>query len=160
MMGIWGKSPIPKYVGGMDVSRTPVFDIKIDITGETVHLKTENGQVDMIPFRGTVKGPLFEGIVEPCGVDTQVVNAAKVRHMSARYMLTGKDHEGHDAHIYVENNGWFDERTGPMTMPFHTVPTFYTDSPALIPYLHRNQFEGEGHILEDGLHILFFQVEP
>ena len=121
------------------MSRTPVFDIKIDITGETVHLKTENGQVDMIPFRGTVKGPLFEGIVEPCGVDTQVVNAA---------------------HIYVENNGWFDERTGPMTMPFHTVPTFYTDSPALIPYLHRNQFEGEGHMLEDGLHILFFQVEP
>ena len=141
------------------MERTPVFDIKIENNGETVHMETEIGQVVMIPFRGTVKGPLFEGIVEPCGVDTQVVNAAKIRHMSARYMLTGKDKDGREAHIYVENNGWFDERNGEMTMPFHTVPTFYTDSPALIPYLHRNQFEGEGHIFEDGLHILFFEVE-
>ena len=137
------------------MSRTPVFDIKIDITGETVHLKTENGQVDMIPFRGTVKGPLFEGIVEPCGVDTQVVNAAKVRHMSARYMLTGQDSQGQEAHIYVENNGWFPEGA---PMPFHTVPAFLTDSPALAPYLHRNQFEGEVHSLEDGLHIYFYEI--
>ena len=106
-----------------------------------------------------VKGAIFEGIVEPCGVDTQVKNAAGIRHMSARYMLTGKDKAGQDAHIYVENNGWFDENTGKMTMPFHTVPTFYTDSKELAPYLHRAQFVGEGHTLEDGLHILFFEIE-
>ena len=42
--------------------------------------------------------------------------------------------------------------------PFHTVPTFLTDSPALAPYLHRNQFEGEVHSLEDGLHIYFYEI--
>lgn len=139
------------------MTRKPVLDIKIDFNGPSLHLKSENGEVVMIPFKGTVKGEIFHGIVEPCGVDTQVVNAAHVRHMSARYMLTGKDHTGQDAHIYVENNGWFDDRN--RTSPFHTVPTFYTDSKALAPYLHRNQFEGEGHQEEDGLHIYFFEIE-
>ena len=127
------------------------------MNGESLHLKSENGEVEMIPFKGSVDCELFRGIVEPCGVDTQVVNAAGVRHMSARYMLTGKDSAGKDAHIYVENNGWFEEKY--RSMPFHTVPTFYTDSEVLAPYLHRNQFEGEGHIKEDGLHIYFFEIE-
>ena len=76
--------------------------------------------------------------------------------MSARYMLTGKDCEGQDAHIYVENNGWFDDRT--KTMPFHTIPTFYTDSAALAPVLHSARFEGEGVIEPDGLHIYFYEI--
>ena len=45
-----------------------------------------------------------------------------------------------------------------MVLPFKTVPVFYTDSSALAPYLHRNQFVGEGHMLPDGLHILFFEI--
>ena len=141
------------------MERKPVFDIKIESNGQNLLLEGENGSVVMIPFKGSVKSELFNGIVEPCGVDTQIRNAAMVRHMSARYMLTGTDCEGKEAHIYIENNGWFDERGGHMTMPFHTVPTFYTDSKALAPYRHRNQFEGEGHMLEDGLHILFFEIE-
>lgn len=141
------------------MERKPVLDIKIESNGASIHLKTENGQVDMIPFRGSVDCELFHGVVEPCGVDTQVVNAVKIRHMSARYMLTGQDKDGQESHIYIENNGWFDEREGHMAMPFHTVPTFYTDSKALMPYLHYRQFEGEGHMMEDGLHILFFEIE-
>ena len=89
-------------------------------------------------------------------MDTQVLNVAGVRHMSARYMLTGKDNQGQDAHIYVENNGWVE--ADQFSMPFHTVPTFYTDSKALAPYLHRNQFVGEGREEEDGLHIYFFEI--
>lgn len=139
------------------MERKMILDIKIDMNGESLHLKSENGEVEMIPFKGSVDCELFKGIVEPCGVDTQVVNAAGVRHMSARYMLTGKDSAGKDAHIYIENNGWFEEKY--RTMPFRTVPTFYTDSEVLAPYLHRNQFEGEGHIKEDGLHIYFFEIE-
>ena len=64
-------------------------------------------------------GYKFRGIVEPCGVDTQTVNAAGVRHMSARYMLTGADADGRETRIYVENNGWFDDLT--KTMPFHVA---------------------------------------
>ena len=142
------------------MERKPILDVKVEFDNfKPVSMEGENGSVVMIPFSGTVKGEIFEGIVEPCGVDTQVKNAAGIRHMSARYMLTGKDKAGQDAHIYVENNGWFDENTGKMAMPFHTVPTFYTDSKVLAPYLHRAQFVGEGHQLDDGLHILFFEIE-
>ncbi len=138
------------------MARKAILDIKIEANGPALHMKGENAEVDMLPFRGTVKSELFTGIVEPCGVDTQIVNAVHVRHMSARYLLTGKDSAGKDAHIYVENNGWFDDLT--KTMPFHTVPTFYTDSEALSPYLHSSRFEGEGVIEDDGLHIYFYEI--
>lgn len=104
-----------------------------------------------------MKGEIFNGSVEDSGVDTQIVNEAHVRHISARYMLTGKDQSGQEAHIYVENNGWFDDLH--KTMPFHTVPVFYTDSAALSPYLCRNAFLGEGVEEEDGLHICFYELE-
>lgn len=138
------------------MERKMILDIKIEMDRPSVQLTGENGQVVMIPFKGSVKGEIFQGIVEPCGVDTQVLNVAGVRHMSARYMLTGKDNQGQDAHIYVENNGWVE--ADQFSMPFHTVPTFYTDSKALAPYLHRNQFVGEGREEEDGLHIYFFEI--
>lgn len=138
------------------MDRKPIMDIKIEANGPAIHLQGENGEVLMVPFKGSIKSDLFNGIVEPCGVDTQIVNAANVRHMSARYMLTGKDSAGQDAHIYVENNGWFDDLT--KTMPFHTVPTFYTDSKALAPYLHCNRFVGEGVDEADGLHIYFYEI--
>ncbi len=138
------------------MERKMILDIKIEMDRPSVQLTGENGQVVMIPFKGSVKGEIFQGIVEPCGVDTQVLNVAGVRHMSARYMLTGKDNQGQDAHIYVENNGWVE--ADQFSMPFHTVPTFYTDSKALAPYLHRNQFVGEGREEKDGLHIYFFEI--
>ena len=139
------------------MDKDPVLNIKIEANGPAVHMTGENGEVLMIPFRGSVDGKIFRGIVEPCGVDTQLVNAAHVRHMSARYMLTGTDADGNACHIYVENNGWFDDQT--KLMPFRTVPTFYTDSPKLADYLHRNQFVGEGVNEADGLHIYFYEID-
>jgi hypothetical protein len=124
---------------------------------ETREFDTELGHVKMIPFGGTVDCDLFRGICEPFGVDTQITNQAGVRHMSARYMLTGKDCEGQDCHIYVENNGYFTNGEAPK--PFHTVPTFCTDSKALASYLHRNQFIGEGKREKDGLHIRFYELK-
>ena len=120
---------------------------------ETVELESEQGHVKMIPFSGTVKGELFQGVIEPCGVDTQVTNAAGVRHMSARYMLTGRDYTGTACRIYVENDGWFRPK------PWHSVPRFVTDSAALAPVLHRGGFIGEGLRQEDGLHIRFYEIE-
>ena len=137
---------------------TPILEIhvKTDPAG-TVTLTSEIGMVKMIPFRGTVTGPLFSGIVEPCGVDTQITNQNEVRHMSARYMLTGRDKDGNDCHIYIENNGWFTD--GAQPKPFRTVPTFITDSQSLAPILHRNQFIGEGLRDETGLCIRFYELE-
>ena len=123
-----------------------------------VELESESGLVRMIPFSGTAKGPLFHGIIEPCGVDTQITNAADVRHMSARYMLTGKDHTGMPCHIFVQNEAWFIDGARPK--PWHSVPTFMTDSAALAPILHRCNFIGEGIRDDMGLHIRFYTIEP
>ena len=141
----------------MNHKSEPIMEICIQTDPEgTVMLSGEIGTVKMIPFKGTVQGPVFTGIVEPCGVDTQVTNQNEVRHMSARYMLTGRDKDGQDCRIYIENNGWFTDGARPV--PFRTVPTFITDSKALAPYLHRNRFVGEGKRDESGLWIRFYEL--
>ncbi|WP_044933340.1 DUF3237 family protein [Oribacterium sp. NK2B42] len=121
-----------------------------------VELDSEIGHVKMIPFGGTVKSDIFNGIIEPCGVDTQVTNQAGVRHMSARYMLTGKDADGNDCHIYLENNAWF--TNGERPKPWISTPKFITDSKKLAAYLHTNQFIGEGMRVEEGLRIRYYEV--
>ena len=135
----------------------PILEVHVqtDPAG-TVTLTGELGTVKMIPFQGTAEGPVFSGIVEPCGVDTQITNQNEVRHMSARYMLTGHDSSGAACHIYIENNGWFTDGARPV--PFKTVPTFITDSAILAPYLHRNQFVGEGLRDDSGLCIRFYEL--
>ncbi len=139
------------------MNREPVIEVKVEFDQPGMKFETETGEVSMIPFYGTVKGKLFNGIVEPWGVDTQVKNQIGIRHMSARYMLTGIDSAGEKCHIYVENNGWMtDDRP---SRKFRTVPTFITDSKTLAPYLHRNQFEGQGSVEEDGLWIRFYEIE-
>ena len=135
----------------------PILDILVDVDREgIVEFASTVGYVKMIPFKGSVTGKLFEGIIEPCGVDTQITNQNNVRHMSARYTLTGKDYTGTPCHIYVENNAYF--TNGERPQPFPTVPTFYTDSKALSPILHLNQFMGEGLRDETGLHIRFYEM--
>ena len=134
-----------------------VLDLLVQTNPEgIVALESEVGVVRMIPFSGTVSGPLFEGIIEPCGVDTQITNAADVRHMSARYMLTGTDHTGAPCHIYVQNEAWFTDGARPR--PWHSVPTFITDSKTLAPILHHHSFIGEGIRDDEGLHIRFYKV--
>lgn len=142
----------------MEHQATPFLEIlvEVDRTG-IVEFDSEIGHVKLIPFGGTVNCDMFQGIIEPCGVDTQVTNQNEVRHMSARYVLTGKDADGQDCHIYVENNAWF--TNGQQPKPFHTVPTFITDSKKLAPYLHRNQFIGEGLRDERGLWIRFYALQ-
>ena len=139
------------------MNREPVIEVKVEFDQPGMKFETETGEVSMIPFYGTVKGKLFNGIVEPWGVDTQVKNQIGIRHMSARYMLTGIDSAGEKCHIYVENNGWLTDDRPSRT--FRTVPTFMSDSKTLAPYLHRNQFEGQGSVEEDGLWIRFYEIE-
>ena len=133
-----------------------LLEIHVDIVGRGFRMETELGEVSMIPFAGTVDCELFHGIVEPWGVDTQIVDLTDMRHMSARYVLTGKDKEGNDCHIYIENNGWMENKP---SRSFKTVPTFRTDSPYLAPILHQNRFYGTGNVEEDGLWIRFYEIE-
>ncbi len=135
----------------------PILEILVQTDPEgTVELESGIGHVKMIPFTGTVDCPEFHGVLAPCGVDTQVTNQNDVRHMSARYMLLGKDADGQDCRIYVENNAWF--TGGERPRPFRTVPTFITDSKRLAPILHRNAFVGEGMRDEKGLWIRFYEL--
>ena len=134
----------------------PAMDIHVEITSQPVTLKGRHEEVIMIPFSGAVTGRLFQGTVENCGVDTQILDAAGVRRLSARYMMTGTDMAGRPARIYVENNAIC--TGGDVPMPFRSIPVFYTDSEALAPILHSRRFIGEGRQEADGLHILFFDL--
>jgi hypothetical protein len=133
-----------------------IFEVAVEFDPTQIsQLKGPAGEVLMIPFGGTVKGELFNGRVLPGGVDTQTVDQNGVRHMSARYMLEGVDKNGEQCRIYIDNNGWFPSE---MTMPFKTIPTFFTDSKALAPYLHSNKFRTEGHLHQGGVTIKVFEI--
>ncbi len=137
------------------MEKKPILEIRIDTDRQSFHMKTERGDVSVIPFSGKVDCELFSGIVEPWGADTQIADHAGVRHMSARYALTGKDKDGNDCHIFIENNAYLPDKPSPT---FRSVPTFYTDSPVLAPYLHRDRFYGTGSVEDGQLWIRFFEV--
>ncbi len=125
-------------------------------TKERTVLKSTIGTVVMIPFQGYTKSDIFCGQIEDGAIDRQIIDVNNVKHMSARYMLVGKDNKNHDCRIYIENNGDFDIDA---PKPFKTIPTFFTDSEVLGPYLHRNAFRGEGHREKDILCIKIFEIE-
>lgn len=132
-----------------------IFEVYVEIDENDIsYLKGPAGEVVVIPFTGTVRGELFNGRVLSGGVDIQKVNQNGVRHMSARYMLEGVDAEGESCHIYVDNNGCFESQS----LPFRTIPTFITDSKKLAPYLHTNNFRGEGHLIDGNTVIKMFEI--
>ena len=137
--------------------RGPILELLIQTDPEkTAELEGEGCRVRMIPFSGRATGPIFQGLIAPGAVDTQITNAAEVRHMSARYMLIGHDCTGAPCRIFVQNEGWFTDGARPR--PWHSVPAFLTDSRTLAPVLHRNCFIGEGLRDAEGLHIRFYET--
>ena len=138
------------------MERQLLLDIHIVFNGETVSVKGAGGEVTMIPFAGAAEGPVFRGVVEPCGVDTQRLDESGARHVSARYMLTGTDAEGNPARVFVENEGVYPG--GELPWPFPTRPAFITDSPALDRALNGQLVVGEGSWQADGLHICFYAL--
>ncbi len=131
-----------------------IMEVFVDID-ERMQLNGPAGTINMITFKGTVSGEIFNGKILPGGVDTQLIDVNGIKHMSARYMMEGFDHTGEKCRIYIENNGFFHIDA---PKPFKTIPTFYTDSKALAPYLHSNKFRGEGNRDENGLVIRFFET--
>ena len=134
-----------------------ILQIHVSIRGED---KTEffgpTGGVIFIPFSGTAEGEIFHGAVRPGAVDCQRVNAAGVKHMCAKYVLEGKDKAGKPCCIFIENNGWY---AGEVPDGFATVPTLFTDSEVLAPYLHRAAFRGKGERCPGGVTISIYEIE-
>lgn len=132
-----------------------ILEIKIK-TQAPLHLKSENEAVEMIPFTGEARGEIFNGIVLPGGMDVQITNAVDVRHLSARYMLSGKDAEQTDTLIYVHNEAMI-QNTG-RKLPFYTIPHFITDNKKLAKYLCRNSFTGKIEKIDGQLNIRIFDL--
>lgn len=103
-----------------------VIDVLLD---EIFNVEGTVGKATMILFHGSCDCENFKGRILPGGVDTQKEAAGEPRFLSARYILEGKDCDGKECHIFIENNG----ETAPLSGDgvIHTKPIIYTDSEAL-----------------------------
>lgn len=89
-------------------------------------VKGHKGEALMILFDGYCHSEIFDGVILNGGVDTQKQDAgSNLRTLSARYILQGKDFEGKECRIFIENNGTSDGGR------FTTAPKILTDSEAL-----------------------------
>ena len=77
--------------------------------------------------------------------------------MCAKYMFEGVDAEGNACHLFVENNGWMNEknRNDPY---FSAFPQFLTESKVLGSYLCQQRFRSEVHSAEYGVDVWIFDV--
>ena len=102
-----------------------VLTIDVILT-EFNEVKGHNGNACMILFNGYCHCDIFNGDILNGGVDTQKQDAGSIiRTLSARYILQGKDFEGNDCRIFIENNGVSEGGN------FTTTPKILTDSEAL-----------------------------
>ncbi len=75
------------------------------ICNESYGVSGTHSDVVMIPFTGTADSDYFKGKIIGTGVDTQKIPKGKRAFLSARYMLEGKDYEGQECRIFIENQG-------------------------------------------------------
>ena len=107
------------------VSGTEILTIDV-LLKEFNEVKGHKGEALMILFDGYCHSEIFDGIILNGGVDTQRQDAgSNLRTLSARYILQGKDFEGKECRIFIENNGTSDGGR------FATTPKILTDSEAL-----------------------------
>lgn len=82
------------------------------ICREAVSVRGSEKEVVMVPFSGTAYSEHFSGRIIGIGTDTQKYDLKSSRcSLSARYMLEGKDRNGQECRIFIENeqinnNGW------------------------------------------------------
>ena len=102
-----------------------ILKIHVLLDGSQV-VKGKTGESCMILFHGTADGPYFTGEILPSGVDTQKEFYGSPRQLSARYTIRGKDYEGNDCQLFIENNGEVGQDGQVITRPM-----IFTDSPLL-----------------------------
>ena len=123
------------------------------ILDKFLEVKGGAGEACMILFHGSSDCANFKGTILPGGVDTQKQEKGKERTLSARYILEGKDCDGKDCHIFIENNGQILPDAG--NEPIHTKPLIYTDSEAL-KWMETADISGTVTGTEKGVLISFY----
>lgn len=106
-------------------SGTEILTIDV-LLKEFNEVKGHKGEALMILFGGYCHSEIFDGVILNGGVDTQRQDeGSNIRTLSARYILQGKDFEGNECRIFIENNGTSEGGN------FSTTPKILTDSEAL-----------------------------
>ena len=103
------------------MDRETLLEIRVQCR-EPMVVKGMNQDIVMIPFSGEAAGPKFRGTIADSAVDTQKIPKGGEAFLSARYLLQGRDSEGNNCQVFIENQG--SAGSG-----FH--PMIVTDSPAL-----------------------------
>ncbi len=132
------------------------FQIFID-NSQITDLNGEYGSVSMIPFTGKVESDLFTGTILPGAADVQVENVAGSRHMCAKYMFKGRDSEGTECYLFVENNGYFTS-ANKQDLYLQACPRFISDSHVLGAYLCQTRFRSEVQGTDGGVEIRIYDV--
>jgi len=123
-----------------------VLTVNVKIT-KFDEVKGKSGEACMIHFEGDATGEYFNGIILSGGVDTQKEINGTGRNLSARYILEGKDYKDNECHIFIENNGCFDDKGNIVTKPI-----ILTDSEAL-QFLEEKELTGTISDLPGGVQI-------
>lgn len=123
-------------------NRVEVLSVFVHLT-ETQSLTSPGGEVAMIRFTGGARGPLFQGVIQGDGTDTQLRLGQQEKTLSARYLMEGKDYGGNPCRLFIENNGIAGDG------PLQTVPRMLTDSP-LLRDLETARLTGEIELLPEG----------
>ena len=131
------------------MSKTEVLTINVRITN-VQETTGKNGTARMILFDGDCDCENFKGNILPGGVDTQFSALDGITKLSARYMLEGTDKAGEKCHIFIENNGTFEEGKDNTT-----VPKVTTDSQTL-SWLEDADLCGTIEGIEGGVRIHIF----
>ena len=123
----------------------PIMTVNVEITGSQ-SLGGEDYSVSLLHFHAEAEGELFNGSTTRDGIDTQTFIGGKF-NMSARYMLEGKDFEGNDCKVFIENSG---------STLSDLTPKIVTDSEAL-RFLQEQELYAQGESIGDGVIIKIYK---
>lgn len=132
------------------VKEVLTFHVKISGNDEVIG---KNGRVNLCHFTGYAECANFTGIILPGGVDRQMQLADAPACLSARYILEGKDIDGNNCRIFVENNAEIIDGEN-----IQTKPQIITDSKKLA-FLEEAKLYGSISPSEEGITIHIFMEE-
>lgn len=124
-----------------------LMEIRVKIS-DPVSVEGHTKTIVMIPFTAEATGKYFQGKTIGSCVDTQKIDPGKPGVLSARYMLEGRDFQGDECRVFVENNGsdWS-----------HMNPMLITDSEALKEW-ETMEIYGTVEAIEGGVLIRFYKA--